>query len=203
MEERVTEILKQAGINAPPEIIKEFCQSLEESQDINVKKENKKLKSTKKAKGKKKSTKLGPSSSLPNEMEMWEEKMAIWEKKVEALDRQLQECSDIHSSYSSSFIGNQYQEKNDPLSVYPVLKEGPHGFIHPPNCMKPIRKRFPIYQSEKFSLAPNFVSELRERERREHPYIPGNENRQDALRWRIKERLIYSHPDYYLREQRK
>lgn len=195
MEERVAEVLRNAGINAPDDIIAAFCKSLEENKESPVKKEKPKKKSTKK----KKPRKLGPSQNMPNEMDMWEEKVSNWEKKVEALDLQLATCSEIHESYSSNYIEDPYDEKNDPLSAYPVLKHGPREFIHPPEVIKPIRRRFPIYKSEIHSLAPNFIQELRENERTRHPYVPGNENRQDELRWRIKERILYSHPDYYLR----
>jgi len=193
MEESVSKKLSEAGIDAPDDVVSKFCEYLKETES-----ETKTKSPSKPKKKTRKSRKMGPSSQNPNEIAEWEERLTKWENKMQILDKQLEACQNMQSQSSifSSYIDEE--EKDDKLSAYPYLKQKGRGFIHPPSLNKSSRYRFPIYKGEVYSRPPDFIHEYRIAQAND--FTPFPDQRHDDLRWRIKERIIYSHPDYYIRK---
>lgn len=195
-EELVSKKLSAAGIDAPDEVVTKFCQYLKENDE-----ETKPKKAKKSKKKTQKYVKMGPSSQNPNELADWEERLTKWENKMQILDKQLEACQNIQSQYSISSSYIEEEAKNDKLSAYPILRPDRRGrgFIHPPEMPKSSRYRYPIYKNEVYTRPPDFIHEFRIAQ--ENDFIPSPMLRHDDLRWRIKERIIYSHPDHCIRKK--
>ena len=204
MEAEVGRQLQEAGIEASDDTLSDFCQFLKENHETNTTKKRNKTGSKNGNKRKpKKVKKMGPSSKNPNEVNEWEERLTKWENKVQALELQLKACEEMETRAASESKAIRMAMETDPLRAYPYLsrditKKG--GFIHPPTYQEACRSRFPIYKNEVYKRPPDFILQYRENERKNRGYIPGPMNRQDDLRWKIKERIIYSHPDYFIRK---
>ena len=142
--------------------------------------------------------------SLPYDYEgeddMWLKKIQILQKKANSLDLKLQTWNEVciaNQKYSASpLYYHNYENYKDP---YPKIKnyQGGRGYIRPPDYGA-FRHRYPIYKKDIYSRPPEFILELRASERRPRPYVPGNEQRNDNMRYRLKERMVKSHPDYYV-----
>ena len=209
MEKQVGKQLQEAGIDASDEIISEFCDYLKKNKDSprSEPKKNKKQKQKKygfnQRRPSKKPKKMGPSSKNPTEMNDWEDRLNQWENKVQALELQLDACEKMQSRAASQAAALKKSMKNDPLRAYPYLRKDvvrKGGFIHPPTYQESTRMRFPIYKNEMYYPAPDFIRQLRASEAKSNGYIPGPMNRQDSLRWKIRERIMYSHPDYFIQK---
>lgn len=148
-------------------------------------------------------SKISKKSTADPETEVsnYSNKISELQKKAISLDLQLQACADTVS------VDSPRKRKKDPLYLFdfedycdpyaPLDKFKPGaGFIRPPPHVG-IRRRFPILKSDVCYPPPDFVAQLRASERKPTPYVPGNAQRQDDLRWRLRERFTYSHPDYH------
>ncbi|OHT12038.1 hypothetical protein TRFO_18227 [Tritrichomonas foetus] len=213
-QEDLKEQLRQAGYgNVPTNIIQEFSQFLQnESENSHIEKVNnnqppiafkrkkpKKRKTTKKKKVVK-SHQMSLPANFEGEEDIWVTKIQQLQHKANAIDLQLQACCEIcadDARYSAAplYFFN-YENFRDP---YPKIKKcnGGHGYILPPNW-RCSRHRYPIYKNEVYSRPPEFIHELRASERKPRPYVPGVEQRNYDMRFRIKEKMMYSHPDYHV-----
>ena len=117
----------------------------------------------------------------------WSRRLKAIQAKAQTLDTQIQECR-------SAIIDPPTEEANVPLHFgnsdrkqdpYPTVKRKmTGGFIRPP----------PVRQSRKAG-GPKGRRLLYEE--RVPEYIPPPERRRDALRWQIRQKLIYSDPKYH------
>ena len=131
----------------------------------------------------------------------WTGRLRQLQQKAMALDLQLEACTDICQEEEKSTSGPplyrfNFENYKDP---YPTLAKsaGGMGYIKPPKHVC-IRMRFPIYKKDVCYPPPDFIRQMREVEKLPKPYVPDEKNRQDELRWRLRERMIYSHPDYHI-----
>ena len=133
-----------------------------------------------------------------DENEKWSKLIKDWTIKVKELDEKLKETSEITSKKSKSKPKSFKYNFEDP---YPILnpESTGRGFIKPPQLHNAFRKRFPIYKSEVCYPSPDFIKDVKKKKFQPHNYIPGNSQRQDKMRWELRERITYSHPDYYIR----
>jgi hypothetical protein len=129
----------------------------------------------------------------------WSTRLQNLQARARDLDRELAQCVDLCQDRPSAsglplYLFN-FEDFKDP---YPAIAhdKGGRGFIRPPPHIC-TRKRFPLYKKEVCYPPPNFVAQLRASERKPMPYVPGPTTREDSLRWRLRERLEYSHPDYH------
>jgi hypothetical protein len=143
-----------------------------------------------------------PCTSGPDpECVEFEGRLAALDAKAADLDRQFDECLRVGEPPRRPRYGPLYrfnfENYKDPYPrVDPSCLE--RGYIKPPWCNAG-RRRFPIYKSDVCYPPPDFVAELHENERKWNPYIPGvAATRQDAMRWKLRERMQYSHPDYHM-----
>lgn len=213
-EERLQQQLHQVGYNVPKNIVQEFSQFLQAESDSSNQNNSsyKSQKSTKKTtetskkktiKKRKKSTtktQISIPADFQQEEDIWISKIQQLQQKANAIDLQLQACCEVCSEegrYSCSplYFFN-YENYKDP---YPKIRccKGGRGYIYPPPW-RANRRRYPIYKNEVYSRPPDFIHELRAIERKPRPYVPGNEQRNDDMRFRIREKLRYSHPDFHL-----
>ena len=214
-EERLQQQLFQAGYNVPKKTVQEFSKFLQTeshsstqnstydkstSNQISTTKRSKKKKSLKKKKPTTTKTQLSIPADFQQEEDIWLKKIQQLQQKANAIDLQLQICCEICSDeerYSCSPLYYfNYENYKDP---YPKIRccKGGRGYILPPPW-RANRRRYPIYKNEVYSRPPDFINELRALERKPRPYVPGNEQRNDDLRFRIREKLRYSHPDFHL-----
>ena len=214
-EDRLQQQLHQVGYNVPKNIVQEFSQFLQTESYNSMNNDNKESisfqKQTKKTNKKRKTAKkkkvvsttrrqLTLPADFQQEEDIWITKIQQLQQKANAIDLQLQACCEICSNegrYSCSplYFFN-YENYKDP---YPKIRKcsGGHGYILPPPW-RAFRHRYPIYKNEVYSRPPEFISELRAMERKPRPYVPGNEQRNDDLRFRLREKIRYSHPDFHL-----
>ena len=215
-EEILQDQLHQAGYDVPHDVVQEFSQFLQsesehsrknqnktnpESPETNTKTE-KKTKKSKKQTAKKKSPTHQTRASIPVDSEqeesIWISKIQQLQQRAKAIDLQLKACNEIcddNAKYSAEpFYFFNYEHNKDP---YPRIKKynGGHGYIMPPPW-RANRRRYPIYKNEVYGRPPYFIAELRASERKPRPWIPGPEHNGQDLRFRIREKMVYSHPDY-------
>lgn len=211
-EERLQQQLHHVGYNVPKNIVQEFSQFLQNESDSSGQNYSRKTQTiTKKVSHKKKSIKkrktttttkaqLSIPADFQQEEDVWISKMQQLQQKANAIDLQLQACCEVCSEdgrYSCSPLYYfNYENYKDP---YPKIRccKGGRGYIYPPPW-RANRRRYPIYKNEVYSRPPDFIHELRAIERKPRPYVPGNEQRNDDLRFRIREKMRYSHPDFHL-----
>jgi hypothetical protein len=142
----------------------------------------------------------GSESRRDDEAQLWVSRLKQLQDSATSLDRQFDKCLSLVDRKPCS-------SKREPLyrfgdedfkDPYPQLTKhaSGRGYILPP-FHKITRKRFPLCKSDFCYPAPDFVAELHESERRLRAYVPGQPaTRGDSMRWRFRERMHYSHPDY-------
>ena len=202
-QEELRDRLKQAGYgNISEETLDEFAKYLErEPGTANIMKmETTNIPTKKKGKSIKKTKKKRVQVDHENEEADWNGRLQRLQQKAMALDLQLEACTDICEEPTNSSGPPLYRFNFDNYKdPYPTLHKsaGGRGFIRPPKHVC-TRMRFPIYKRDVCYPPPEFVKQQREMEKMPKPYVPDEHNSQDELRWRLRERMIYSHPDYHI-----
>ena len=121
------------------------------------------------------------------EISNWAKKLKSIQSKAQSLDTQISECR-------KAIIDDEVDDEKDiplyygtsegKLDPYPTVKKKMSGgFIRPP----------PVRSSRK--AGPKGRKLLYEE--RNPDYVPPPERRRDALRWQIRQKLIYSDPKYH------
>ena len=195
--------LRQVGYgNVSEETLDEFAKFLERepttakvpTPEMQPKRPKKKVKKT--------SKRLKKSSIDPDTEEAnWTGRLRQLQQKAMALDLQLEACTDICEEEKRSSSGPplyrfNFENYKDPDPIV-AKSAGGKGYIKPPKHVC-TRMRFPIYKRDVCYPPPDFVRQMRELEKLPKPYVPDEKNRQDELRWRLRERMRYSHPDYHI-----
>lgn len=198
--------LEEAGYkDVPDEVLVDFVNYLNASNDdASTSRSSKRDRKAKRKKNSYKPKKKNvdrdstPKDVVQNELPI-EERLEQWENKAKSLDEILKACTEIQRRTRPSLYSRQIDGK-DNLTCYPILDSRAigRGFIRPPDISNPPRFRFPIYKRELYYPAPDFIRQQRIKERK-GIFVPSTETRRDDLRWRIRERITYSHPDYYIR----
>ena len=128
------------------------------------------------------------------ETDDFEQRIKALREKAASLDETLQQCRDVVLSPPDDgpdevdvpLYAGTSERKLDPYPT--VKKQYVGGFIRPPP-VKPSKRPLGAAKKKGKRL-------LYEQRHPESSYIPPPERRRDALRWSIRQKLIYSHPDY-------
>ena len=131
---------------------------------------------------------------IDEETDSFEQRIKALKEKAASLDETLQQCRDVVLSPPEDgpdevdvpLYAGTSERKLDPYPT--VKKQYVGGFIRPPP-VKPSKR--PVGASKKKGRRL-----LYEERHPESSYVPPPERRRDALRWSIRQKLIYSHPDY-------
>ena len=132
-----------------------------------------------------------------DETEEFENRIKALKLKASELDQTLRECRDVvlspaddEDNQGALDVPMYYGTSERKLDPYPaVKKELAGGFIRPPP-VKPSKK--PVGANKKKGKRL-----LYEERHPESSYVPPPERRRDSLRWSIRQKLVYSHPDYH------
>ena len=123
-----------------------------------------------------------------NEISQWSQKLRSIKNKGKLLDHDILQCKLAITSPCEEIVdvpiyyGPNAEYQRDPYPVVSIRKSG--GFIRPP----------PIKGTRKH-IHPN-GHKLTYDERFPY-YLPAPERRRDELRWKIRQKLIYSDPKYH------
>ena len=139
----------------------------------------------------KKKKKINLNEDIDEELKQWNQKMTLLQNKADSLDQNLQQCKSAilnpPTTQPDVDIPLYFGTSEIKLDPYPVVKgEYDGGYIRPPpskNLKKKTIKQNP--KGRKLLYEEKFPD-----------YVPPPDRRRDALRWSIRKKLIYSHPDY-------
>lgn len=131
------------------------------------------------------------------EEEYWSAQSERLAQKAKALDyglaKAVQICKKIDRKVPGCLYPFKYSDFKDPYPNNANITYG-HGYIYPYHNS---HHGSPIYKQDICYPPAHFVQERRRKQKNDqHLYIPGNDNRNDDLRFRIKEKMYYSHPYY-------
>jgi hypothetical protein len=128
-----------------------------------------------------------------DELASWSKRIQGIQAKAKTLDSQIQECRSVIADSPVKphevDVGLYFGTAGRPLDPYPTVKKnhaGGGGFIRPP----------PIRASRKPAGPKKSSGRRLLYEERFPDYVPGPEQRRDALRWEIRKKLAYSDPQY-------
>jgi len=217
-EREVAKILEESGFrNISTDLIREFLNTLpndDSSSDefyvTGVTKEVKTYDNSKKSSPSKISTRL-PEPVIINsppretskkrfsqnkledeELKQWQQKMSLFENKAVDLDKKLEECRSVilHPPKKCEDIDTPlyYGSSERKLDPYPAVKSHLNGgFIRPP----------PIKSKRKKTVCGSNRGGRLLYEERFPDYVPPTELRRDQYRWEVRQKLIYSGPEYH------
>lgn len=143
----------------------------------------------------KKTTRVSPKrvedDDSDDEIQKWSQRMQSVRSKADEIERNMQECRSVimdpPEDEPDVDVPMYFGTSERKLDPYPTVKrKNAGGFIRPPP-VKPSKK--PVGSNKKKGRRLLY-------EERFPDYVPPPERRRDALRWSIRQKLIYSHPDY-------
>lgn len=127
-----------------------------------------------------------------DEIAEWSHRIDSIKSRAEEFDQNMQQCRTVimesNNQKANVDVPMYFGTSERKLDPYPaVKKENTGGFIRPPP-VKPSKKALGLKKKTKGRRLLY--------EERFPDYIPPPERRRDSLRWSIRQKLIYSHPDY-------
>jgi hypothetical protein len=141
----------------------------------------------------------------------WLSESLYWAQRAKSLrdqenniDLELRMFLNVLKKRESPRKRKAYSGLSSEKDPYPPVPGKSHGYIRPPKLVGRSKStRNPIYKNEVCYPPPDFVEWRRKCEEGRQGWIPGPERRRDRLRWRLREKYMYSHPDYHQVEKRR